>query len=146
MKKEKIKLKDLIAKSIEPINVLLELKNIKLIEEIEDVDLNVDINWTVEALLNIIKNACEHTNNKIIIKGTTNPLYTEICISDNGPGINKKDIKHIFERFYKGNHNKESIGIGLNMSKKIINLQKGIIEVVSNEGSTFIIKLYKNNI
>ena len=146
LKKEKIKLKDLIDKAIEPINVLLELKNIKLIKEIEDVELNVDINWTVEALLNIIKNACEHTKDKIEIIGSTNPLYTEICISDNGPGINKKDIKHIFERFYKGNHNKESIGIGLNMSKKIINLQNGIIEVVSNEGSTFIIKLYKNNI
>ena len=148
LKKEKIKLKDLIDKAIEPINVLLELKNIKLIKEIEDVDLNVDINWTVEALLNIIKNACEHTKDKIEIIGSTNPLYTEIKVIDNGVGINKKDIKHIFERFYKGSHNKESIGIGLNMSKKIINLQNGLIEVSSKEGvgSTFTIKFYKNNI
>ena len=148
LKKEKISLRELIDKAIEPINVLLELKNIKLTKNIEDVNLNVDINWTVEALLNIIKNACEHTKDKIEIIGSTNPLYTEIKIIDNGIGISKKDIKHIFERFYKGNHNKESIGIGLNMSKKIINLQNGLIEVSSKEGvgSTFIIKLYKNNL
>ena len=148
LKKEKISLRELIDKAIEPINVLLELKNIKLTKNIEDVNLNVDINWTVEALLNIIKNACEHTKDEIEIIGSTNPLYTEIKIVDNGVGISKKDIKHIFERFYKGNHNKESIGIGLNMSKKIINLQNGLIEVSSKEGvgSTFIIKLYKNNL
>ncbi len=148
LKKEKINLKELIDKAIEPINVLLELKNIKLTKDILDINLNVDINWTVEALLNIIKNACEHTKDKIDIVGSTNPLYTEIKIIDNGVGISKKDIKHIFERFYKGNHNKESIGIGLNMSKKIINLQNGLIEVSSKEGvgSTFIIKFYKNNL
>lgn len=148
LKKEKINLKELIDKSIEPINVLLELRNIKLIKNVIDVNLVVDINWTVEALLNVIKNACEHTVDKIEIIGSTNPLYTEIKIIDNGIGISKKDIKHIFERFYKGNHNKESIGIGLNMSKKIINLQNGLIEVESKEGvgSTFIIKLYKNNL
>ena len=148
LKKEKISLKELIDKSIEPINVLLELRNIKLTKNIIDVNLVVDINWTVEALLNVIKNACEHTVDKIEIVGSTNPLYTEIKIIDNGIGISKKDIKHIFERFYKGNHNKESIGIGLNMSKKIINLQNGLIEVESKEGvgSTFIIKLYKNNL
>ncbi|HIS90508.1 MAG TPA: HAMP domain-containing histidine kinase [Candidatus Faecisoma merdavium] len=148
LKKEKINLKELVDKSIEPINVLLELRNIKLTKNIIDVNLVVDINWTVEALLNVIKNACEHTVDKIEIVGSTNPLYTEIKIIDNGSGISKKDIKHIFERFYKGNHNKESIGIGLNMSKKIINLQNGLIEVESKEGvgSTFIIKLYKNNL
>ena len=148
LKKEKISLRELIDKAIEPINVLLELKNIKLTKNVENINLNVDINWTVEALLNIIKNACEHTKDKIEIIGSTNPLYTEIKIIDNGIGISKKDIKHIFERFYKGNHNKESIGIGLNMSKKIINLQNGLIEVSSKEGvgSTFIIKLYKNNL
>ena len=148
LKKEKIELNKLIDKSIEPINVLLELKNIKLIKNIENINLTVDINWTVEALLNIIKNACEHTKDEIKIIGISNPLYTEIKIIDNGNGVDKKDIKHIFERFYKGNHNKESIGIGLNMSKKIINLQNGVIEVTSKEeiGSTFTIKLFKNNI
>ncbi len=148
LKKEKIKVKDLINKAIEPIKVSLDLKSIDLELDLSNDYVLVDINWTSEALLNIIKNACEHTKDKIIITSETNPLYTEIKITDNGNGIAKKDLKHIFERFYKGNNNKDSIGIGLNMSKKIINLEHGIIEVETkdNVGSTFIIKLYKNNL
>ncbi len=148
LKKEKIKIKDLINKAIEPIKVSLDLKAIDLELNLSNDTVLVDINWTKEAILNIIKNACEHTKDKIIITSKNNPLYLEIRITDNGKGISKKDLKHIFERFYKGSDNKDSIGIGLNMSKKIINLQQGIIEVETKEniGSTFIIKLYKNNL
>ena len=148
LKKEKIKIKDLINKAIEPIKVSLDLKSINLELNLSNDTVLVDINWTKEAILNIIKNACEHTKDKIIITSKNNPLYLEIRITDNGKGISKKDLKHIFERFYKGSDNKDSIGIGLNMSKKIINLQQGIIEVETKEniGSTFIIKLYKNNL
>ena len=148
LKKEKIKVKDLVNKAIEPIKVSLDLKSIDLDLNLSNDTVLVDINWTKEALLNIIKNACEHTKDKITITSKNNPLYLEIRITDNGKGIAKKDLKHIFERFYKGSDNKDSIGIGLNMSKKIINLQQGIIEVETKEniGSTFIIKLYKNNL
>ena len=148
LKKEKIKVKDLINKAIEPIKVSLDLKSIVLELNLSNDVVLVDINWTKEAILNIIKNACEHTKDKIIITSKNNPLYTEIRITDNGKGIAKKDLKHIFERFYKGSGSKDSIGIGLNMSKKIINLENGIIEVETKEniGSTFIIKLYKNNL
>ena len=148
LKKEKIKVKDLINKAIEPIKVSLDLKSIVLELNLSNDVVLVDINWTKEAILNIIKNACEHTKDKIIITSKNNPLYTEIRITDNGKGIAKKDLKHIFERFYKGSDSKDSIGIGLNMSKKIINLENGIIEVETKEniGSTFIIKLYKNNL
>ena len=148
LKKEKIKVKDLINKAIEPIKVSLDLKAIDLELNLSNDIVLVDVNWTKEAILNIIKNACEHTKDKIIITSKNNPLYTEIKITDNGKGIAKKDLKHIFERFYKGSDSKDSIGIGLNMSKKIINLENGIIEVETKEnlGSTFIIKLYKNNL
>ena len=148
LKKEKIKVKDLINKAIEPIKVSLDLRSIVLELNLSNDIVLVDINWTKEAILNIIKNACEHTKDKIIITSKNNPLYTEIRITDNGNGIAKKDLKHIFERFYKGSDSKDSIGIGLNMSKKIINLENGIIEVETKEnlGSTFIIKLYKNNL
>ena len=148
LKKEKIKVKDLVNKAIEPIKVALDLKSINLELDLSDDFVLVDINWTSEALLNIIKNACEHTKDKIAITSKNNPIYTEIKIIDNGKGISKKDLKHIFERFYKGSDNKDSIGIGLNMSKKIINLEQGIIEVETKEnvGSTFIVKLYKNDL
>lgn len=147
---ERVKLINIINKTIEPIKIPLELKNINLnVSCNSDIKVNVDVNWTTEALINILKNAMEHTleNGNINIVCSDNPLYTMISISDDGCGISKKDLPHIFERFYKGMSNKESIGIGLNMSKKIIENENGNISVKSkeNEGTTFIIKLFKNN-
>ena len=147
---ENVKLINIINKTIEPIRIPLELKNINLNVSCSNyIKVNVDVNWTTEALINILKNAMEHTleNGNINIVCSDNPLYTMISISDDGCGISKKDLPHIFERFYKGMSNKESIGIGLNMSKKIIENENGNISVKSkeNEGTTFIIKLFKNN-
>lgn len=147
---ENVKLINIINKTIEPIKIPLELKNINLnVSCSNDIKVNVDVNWTTEALINILKNAMEHTleNGNINIVCSDNPLYTMISISDDGCGISKNDLPHIFERFYKGMSNKESIGIGLNMSKKIIENENGNISVKSkeNEGTTFIIKLFKNN-
>lgn len=147
---EEVKLINIINKTIEPIRIPLELKNINLnVSCSNDIKVNVDVNWTTEALINILKNAMEHTleNGNINIVCSDNPLYTMISISDDGCGISKKDLPHVFERFYKGMSNKESIGIGLNMSKKIIESENGNISVKSkeNEGTTFIIKLFKNN-
>ena len=147
---ENVKLINIINKTIEPIRIPLELKNINLnVSCSNDIKVNVDVNWTTEAVINILKNAMEHTleNGNINIVCSDNPLYTMISISDDGCGISKKDLPHIFERFYKGMSNKESIGIGLNMSKKIIENENGNISVKSkeNEGTTFIIKLFKNN-
>lgn len=147
---ERVKLINIINKTIEPIRIPLELKNINLnVSCNSDIKVNVDVNWTTEALINILKNAMEHTleSGNINIVCSDNPLYTMISISDDGCGISKKDLPHIFERFYKGMSNKESIGIGLNMSKKIIESENGNISVKSkeNEGTTFIIKLFKNN-
>ncbi len=148
LKKEKVNLKKLIDTSVEPLKIPIELKNINL-EIICDSKIYVDLdfNWTCEALVNIIKNAYEHTKEYglVSINCSTNPIYTEIKIKDNGEGINSNDLPHIFERFYKGKHNKESIGIGLNMAKKIIDMQGNDISVTSklNEGTEFSIKIYK---
>ena len=124
------------------------IENQKLIiNSPNDLFIKVDLNWTIEALINILKNAYEHTkiNGEIKIDVLDNPIYTEINITDNGEGISKDDINHIFERFYKGENNKESIGIGLNMAKTIIEKENGIIEVTSekNKYTTFKIKFYK---
>lgn len=147
LKRDNINIEDLINKTIEPIKIMAEIKNISIKTDIETSNFYLDFNWTLEALTNILKNACEHTNNNgsIKIEVTENPLYLNIKIIDNGVGISESDKKHIFDRFYKGKTNKDSIGIGLNMAKKIINLQNGEIECISkiNEGTTFDIKFYK---
>lgn len=146
LKTENVNIEKLIDNAIFPINAMISNKCIKVTKQLQKNNINCDYQWTSEAILNIIKNACEHTKDQIIIQSSSNPLYTEISIEDNGQGISKKDMAHLFERFYRGNHNKESIGIGLSMSKKIIELQNGTIEVTSKvgKGSIFTIKFYKN--
>lgn len=144
----KVNTNDLIYKSLESLLIPIELKKQKLLLNIDDFYLNIDINWTIEAISNIIKNSYEHTSEggtiKIDVKD--NPIYSEIKIEDNGSGISKKDLPHIFERFYKASNQKGSIGIGLNMAKKIIELEHGSIEVESviNKYTIFKIKFYKN--
>lgn len=147
LKKEKIKASSLIDDVIESLSIPIELKEAEITTENLDFNLICDINWTKEALTNILKNACEHvpSKGKITIKGENNPLYKSITITDFGCGISKKDIKNIFKRFYSSNSNKNSIGIGLNMSKLIIEKQKGKIEVESELGkyTTFKIMFFQ---
>ena len=150
LKMKEVELGSLIKKVLVPLEIPIELKNQKLILEYDPkIKLNIDISWTTEAFINILKNAHEHTREEgtITIYAKDTPIYTEIEIRDNGEGINEEDLPHIFERFYKGKGNKESIGIGLHMAKKIINLEKGEIKALSSkEGTTFNIKFYKQNL
>ena len=113
-----------------------------------DVDKNIEINcdkkWTKEAISNLIKNAIEHNAKKIKISATKNAVYTRIFIEDNGEGIDSKDIRHIFERFYKTKNSKDnSLGLGLAFTKSIILNQDGDIKVTSKKGygTKFIIEI-----
>lgn len=100
------------------------------IPEAGEVDIIADLDWTMEAVMNLMKNCMEHTK-----AGTTvhcsyekNPLYVQIRIWDEGNGFAKEDLPHLFERFYHGENGSESgIGIGLSLSKAIIEMQNGII-------------------
>ena len=151
-KRDKVNVKDLIQKSINPLLIPLELKEQNIIIEGDsEVVFTGDANWTVEAIINIVKNCIEHTNKGgcITISFEENPLYTEIKISDNGIGINKEDLPYIFKRFYRGkNAGNDSVGIGLAMAKSIIEGQNGDLTVKSrkNEGTQFSIKFYKQTL
>jgi len=94
-----------------------------------------------------VETLAENKNIEIIITGENNPLYKSIIIRDNGKGIKESEIKNIFKRFYSTNSSKNSIGIGLNMAKLIIERQNGMIEVTSEEGkyTTFRIIFPKKN-
>ena len=107
-----------------------------------------DYNWELEAITNILKNAIEHSlaEGKIEIKVEDNPLFTKLTIKDDGCGMSKKDLQNIFKRFYKGENSKnDSIGIGLNLAKNIIEKDGGMIKVASEvgKGTTFEIKFMK---
>lgn len=148
MNDENVCIHDVIKEAMKPILIPIELKNIDINIKIPNrMKVKLDFHWTVEAFVNLIKNAVEHTKEfgKVSISATDNPMFTEILIRDNGVGIKQEDIHHIFERFYKGNTKSESIGIGLNLSKTIIEKQNGTIHVESEygKGTTFIIRFYK---
>ncbi|MBV4418985.1 HAMP domain-containing histidine kinase [Clostridium tyrobutyricum] len=137
----------------ETVNCSIEALDEKIESEGVDVNFNQfseviflhDRDWICEALINIVKNCVEHTQRggNIDIDIMENPIYKRITISDNGEGIDAKDLPNIFKRFYKAktSKNSESIGIGLALSKSIIESHNGIIDAQSEigNGTKFII-------
>ena len=149
MRQEKIPAHRLIENALQPLLIPMELKDISYAVDRKDEVILCDIKWTTEALINILKNCIEHTpkGGHIQIEVKDNPLYSEIIITDNGAGISKEDLPHIFTRFYKGkNSSPDSVGIGLAMSYSILRRQQGDIRVNSKigQGSSFAIHLYKS--
>lgn len=104
-----------------------------------------DLEWTSEAIGNIVKNALDHTTSggNIRITWERTPATLHIFISDNGNGIAPEDIHHVFKRFYRSKRSLDTqgVGLGLPLAKSIIEGQGGLISVQSklNEGTTFTI-------
>lgn len=147
-KKEKIYADDLILKAVEPVNMLMKEKNQQFVMSGDNPMVSVDINWTSEAFLNILKNCSEHTPKGGTLKAEVfeSVMYTEFVFSDNGEGIEAKDLPFIFERFYRaGKSVSDSVGIGLAMSYSILTSQNATLHVKSkpNKGTTFSIRFYK---
>lgn len=146
-KKETVTLSELIKKSTESLLIPIELREQNLTVDAIG-DFCGDVSWTSEAISNIVKNCMEHTEvgGELSIKASENALYTEIIIRDNGSGIDKDDLPHIFERFYKGkNSDDKSFGVGLALARKIIATQNGTVKAENNSGhgAMFTIRFYK---
>lgn len=108
-----------------------------------------DLDWTMEAIMNLLKNSMEHTPAGGIVHCfyEQNPVYTQIVIWDEGEGFAKEDIPHLFERFFRGRNAKEGgIGIGLALAKEIIENQNGTICARNNPegGACFDIRFYSH--
>ena len=117
------------------------------IPEMGEMNINVDLNWTMEAVMNLMKNCMEATgiDTAVHCSYEKNPLYVQIRIWDEGEGFAKEDLPHLFNRFYRGEKAKNTgIGIGLSLSKAIIEMQSGIIRAFNlpNGGACFEIRFY----
>ena len=147
LKRKPEPLGDIFSEVTQNIAVLAELKGVSVTADNSGVTLDCDKKWLCEALSNIAKNCVEHTDEggAVSLSAESNPLYTKITVSDNGQGIAPEDLPHIFERFYRGkNAADDSVGIGLALSKTIVEKAGGTIRVDSEpkKGSTFTVKLF----
>lgn len=147
LKKEKISMNALIQESVEPLLIPIELRGQELNIEAQGQFVG-DVNWTSEAIGNIVKNCMEHTpeGGGLRIQANENTLYREIRIEDTGSGIAPEDLPHIFERFYKGkNSSDKSFGVGLALARGIVSAQNGTIKVENKQhgGAKFTIRFYK---
>lgn len=146
---EEIEVKKLISEIIKNLEIPIEIKNQNIvIKGDESTTFKGDYKWQQEAITNIVKNCIEHNidGGTIYISYEENTLFTKIIIKDEGEGMSKEDLKHIFERFYKGQNSSEnSVGIGLALSKNIIEKNNGMISCKSelNKGTEFVIKYMK---
>lgn len=149
LKREEVSVCHLLHKACQPFEIMAEVKGIELsVRADEEMMLICDLHWTAEAISNIIKNCMEHTTSggRVAVYAKQNNFSTNIHIVDDGEGISKEHLPHIFERFYKGaNSSANSVGIGLAMSRQIILKQNGTICVTSElgRGTRFLIKMYR---
>ena len=145
--KKKNSISNLINSCMDNVSTLADLKNINIKTTGTDFLLKCDYSWEVEAITNILKNAVEHaySDSEILINYGDNKVYSKVEIINEGETIANEDLKHIFERFYKGKNSKsDSFGIGLSLAKAIVENDNGKIMVDSiNNKTTFTIKYYK---
>ncbi|WP_051623704.1 sensor histidine kinase [Clostridium hydrogeniformans] len=149
LKRSKEDIKDIFNGILINFEKSLKDKNIRTVVEGESYILNVDRDKMSQGIINIISNAIKYTNYGGIININWYNLNNEIRISikDNGIGIGEKHLPYIFERFYRADESRARItggsGIGLSITKAIVEAHNGEIEVLSNleKGTEFIIKI-----
>ena len=118
------------------------------VPELGEMMICADMDWTMEAVMNLMKNCMEHSPGKEIhCSYAQNLLYTEILLWDEGEGFAKEDLSHLFERFYRGQHAKEGgIGIGLALAKEIFERQNASVHDKNRQGggAEFSISFYRH--
>jgi signal transduction histidine kinase len=144
LEKRNHNLKDFLTRAISTLLTRAEAENKSITLDCDDVIiLNYDEEWLLEAVSNIIKNALDHTSSGDLINigCDETPVVTRITIQDSGLGIHPEDIHSVFKRFYRSrfSKDKQGIGIGLTLSKSIVEKHGGSIMVESElgKGTTF---------
>ena len=150
LKREKVDLYTVLNLAADNLDGLLRKNHISVdIPENGCVEFLGDLEWTMEALINLIKNCMEHSKPGGVVHCgyLGNPLYAEIRVWDEGAGFDTEDLPHLFERFYRGRRAVfDGIGIGLALARSIIELQNGTITArnLQNGGACFEIRMYRH--
>lgn len=134
-------------RAVQNLQIAMELRGLRFVLDAQDAALTVDPAWTAEALGNVLKNCVEHTpaGGTISVTARQTPIFTELCVTDTGPGIDPEDLPRLFERFYRGKQADEnSIGIGLALSRQIVAAQNGTLQAANRPegGASFTMRFY----
>lgn len=131
---------DILVKSIKATKSIANEKNIKINQDFDlNLDLMVDKDKLLRAFINVIGNGIRYADNSITISSATQDRYIDIYIKDDGIGFKEGEEKKIFERFYKGK--KGVTGLGLTITKAIIEGHKGNIKAYNNTPKGAVIKI-----
>ncbi|MCI9298871.1 MAG: HAMP domain-containing histidine kinase [Lachnospiraceae bacterium] len=143
---EKVRVQELLDAALKSIEVLLDIRNQRVVLR-KDICVFCDRKWTVEALINLLKNAseCSGEDSEIVVESGENPIYRWISVADAGEGLSKEQLSVLFRR-YESSRKENGYGIGLPLALSIMRAQNGEIEVLpggQGVGATFIMKFYK---
>lgn len=151
LEKKEIDIFTLLVLSADNLQELFQKAGVAMeIPELGEMMIWADMDWTMEAIMNLMKNCMEHTppGGRVHCTYEQNPLYTQVRIWDAGEGFAKEDIPHLFERFYRGKNVKNGgIGIGLALSREIIERQNGLVSArnLPEGGACFEIRFYSHS-
>ena len=150
LKPEKNSLNEIVLQAVKTVYAKAKEKGILITFECDQAfEAVLDFNWTAEAISNVIDNAVKYTpqGGFVRLQITEYPSFLRLDISDSGVGIPEEEQAKIFGRFYRGKQSvgTDGVGIGLYLTREIINKQNGYMKVSSDEnGSTFSMFLKKN--
>lgn len=144
--REEIPAGTLLDEAMKSMDIILDIRN-QTIRLKNDLPICCDRKWTVEVLLNLLKNAseCSAENSEILLDSGENPLYDWISVTDTGEGLEREQISRLFRRF-ESSQKENGYGIGLPLALSIMRAQNGDIEVEPGghgTGATFFMKFYK---
>ena len=149
LKPERNSLNDIVLQAIKTVYAKAKSKSITIYFDCNQrFEAVLDFNWTAEAITNVLDNAVKYTpdGGAVKLQISEYPSYLRLDISDNGIGLPEEEQAKVFGRFYRGKQSAgiDGVGIGLYLTRDIINKQQGYIKVMSDEkGSTFSIFLKK---
>lgn len=150
LKPERNSLNDIVLQAVKTVYAKAKEKNITITFDSEQTfEAVLDFNWTSEAITNVLDNAVKYTQSGGVVglQITDYPSYLRLDISDNGIGIPEDEQAKVFGRFYRGKQSAgiDGMGIGLYLTRDIVNKQNGYIKVASDEnGTTFSLFLRKS--
>lgn len=150
LKPERNSLNDIVLQAVKTVYAKAKSKSIIITFDCEqNFEALLDFNWTAEAITNVLDNAVKYTPHGGVVglQITEYPSYLRLDISDSGIGIPEDEQAKVFGRFYRGKQSAgiDGVGIGLYLTRDIVNKQNGYIKVASDEnGTTFSIFLRKS--